>query len=223
MIETSHADTLVELSGGMESTALVWAAKRQVVGRVGAIFFDVGQYSAGRQLACAKRTCNELGVPLEHIDIPKYRNAYVDVLDPPYAFVAEGGGEPLVMGTCFVTLASAIFGATHGFQRVLYGGTRSDLHRVPELPELLASIQHLVRLNTRTTIEVSAPFIDIDDGDVLRSALAEGFDVSSTWSCTWGHEGHCGTCERCEKRRRVHMEVGVPDLTTYPREAVPVG
>lgn len=223
MIETSQADTLVELSGGMESTALVWAAKHQVIGRVGAVFFDVGQYSAERQLACAKKTCTELGVPLEHVDIPNYRNAYLDVLEPPYAFVAEGGGYPLVMGTCFVTLAATIFGATHGYQHILYGGTRTDLQRVPELPELLASIQHLVRLNTRTQVEVMAPFIDMEDGDVLRYALAEGFDVSSTWSCIWGYREHCGTCERCDKRRRVHEEVSAPDPTSYLRQTVPAG
>lgn len=222
MIETTHADTLVELSGGMESTALLWAAKRRVIGRVGAVFFDVGQYSARRQLAFAKKACNELGVSLEHVDIPNIRNAYLDVLEPPYAFVAEGGGQPLVMGTCFVTLTATIFGATHGYERVLYGGTKTDLARVPELPELLQSIQHLVRLNTRSSVELVAPFIDMEDVEVLRFALNEGFDVASTWSCIWGYRAHCGTCERCEKRRRVHEDAGVSDPTAYLEQVVRV-
>jgi 7-cyano-7-deazaguanine synthase len=223
VIETTQTDTLVELSGGMESTALLRAAKREVIGRVGAVFFDVGQLSANRQFAFAKRACNELAVPLEYIDIPNLRNAYLDILEPPYAFVAEGGGEPLVMGTCSVTLMATIFGATHGYKRVLYGGTKSDLERVPELRDLLDAIQNLVRLNTRSDVELVAPFIDMEDADVLRAALNEGYDVASTWSCIWGYREHCGTCERCEKRRRVYKQAGVADPTIYVDHAVPAG
>jgi 7-cyano-7-deazaguanine synthase len=68
-----------------------------------------------------------------------------------------------------------------------------------------------------------APFIDMEDADVLRAALNEGFDVVSTWSCIWGYREHCGTCERCEKRRRVYNQAGVADPTTYVDHAVPAG
>lgn len=208
-IPVTDADTLVELSGGMESTTLLHLARKQVLGRVGAIFFDVGQYSAPRQLAVVKRACNELAVPLQHVDTPGVRDMYVDVFDPPYAFVAED------RDSCSVTTQALGYGAFHGYKRVLYGVTRSDLDRIPDLPALLDAIQRLVRLNTRTDIELVTPFLEMTDTEVLLFAQEHGVDLGRTWSCLWGYVHHCGRCERCVKRRRVHEEAGMADPTVY--------
>lgn len=82
--DVEDKDTLVMLSAGMESMIMLHALKKRLTSRLGAIFINVGQYSNERQLAYAKRVCNELGVHLEYVDIPNLRNLLVAYSEPPY-------------------------------------------------------------------------------------------------------------------------------------------
>ncbi|MFB2894375.1 7-cyano-7-deazaguanine synthase [Aerosakkonemataceae cyanobacterium BLCC-F50] len=212
-------DTLVMLSAGMESTIMLHALKKRLTSRLGAIFINVGQYSAERQLSYAKKVCNELGVPLEYIDIPNLRNLLIAYSEPPYETVTEGGlDERIPRGSCMIQTMCGIHAAYHKYEYVYYGGTKSDISRVPNLPLLVSTVETVIRLNTGIQISVKAPFIEMEDDDVLQLGLDEGINLSESWSCTWGNLYHCGECERCQKRKSVFARLGLADPTRYMKE-----
>lgn len=207
------------LSAGMESMIMLHALRKRLTVRLGAIFFNVGQASAERQLSYAKRACNELGIPLEYVDIPNTRNMLIAYSEPPYEFVAESGtDERIPRGTCMVQTMSAVYAAHHKYKYLYYGGTRSDISRVPNLPKLVSAVETVARLNTGIDISVKAPFIEMSDDEVLQLGLDEGVNLAESWSCTWGHLHHCGECERCQKRKGVFAIQSLPDPTIYMKE-----
>lgn len=212
-------DTLVMLSAGMESMILLHALKKRLSSRLGAIFINVGQYSNERQLAYAKRVCNELGIHLEYVDIPNLRNLLVAYSEPPYEMVTEGGLDVRIpRGSCMIQTMSAIYAAYHKYEYVYYGGTKSDIARVPNLPQLVSTVETVARLNTGIPISVKAPFIEMTDDEVLQLGLDESLNLSESWSCIWGHVYHCGDCERCQKRKSVFSKLGIADPTMYMNE-----
>ncbi len=212
-------DSLVMLSAGMESMIMLQVLKKRLNSRLGAIFINVGQYSAERQLAYAKRVCNELGVPLEYVDIPNFRNLLIAYAEPPYEMVTEGGLDIRIpRASCSIQTMSAIYATYHNYKQIYYGGTKSDISRIPNLPKLVSTVETLVRLNTGIEISVQAPFIDMEDEEVLQLGINEGINLAESWSCNWGKVYHCGECERCQKRKSVFDRLRIADPTRYMKE-----
>ncbi|MBC7269533.1 MAG: 7-cyano-7-deazaguanine synthase [Streptomyces sp.] len=209
-------DTLVMLSGGMESVTALHYVKHHSAARVAAIFVNLGQDSAIRQLARAKEHCNLLGVHLEVLNLPDVRNLFLDVVEPPYNLVAEGprGLSPEIFG-CYdsvgATVMSALYAANHGYTQTIYGATASDRDRAPEIERMLSGTEDIVRASWGRGTTMIAPFLQMTDEEVAALALAERVDISRTWSCHYGGIEHCGSCERCLKRQRVF---GVLDAKT---------
>lgn len=214
------ADTLVVLSAGMESVTALNYVRRRSAARVAAIFVNLGQESSTRQLARSKEICNALGVHLEIVDIPNFRNLFLDVVEPPHNLVAEGPGglAPDVFGcgdSCGSVLIAGLYAANHGYEQTIYGATASDLDRAPEILTMLKSTEVTIRANWGRDTAIVAPFLDRTDEDVARLAASDDVDLSRTWSCHWGHVAHCGECERCVKRHRVFSNLAIDDRTEY--------
>lgn len=217
-------DSLVMLSAGMESMIMLHALKRRLTSRLGAIFINVGQSSSERQLSYAKRICNAFGVHLEYLDIPNLRNLLIAYSNPPYEMVTEGANteeedsEAIPRGSCMIQTISSIYGVYHKYKYVYYGGTKSDILRVPNLPQLVSTVEEVVRLNTGINICVQAPFMGMSDDEVLQLGIDEGVNLAESWSCTWGNLYHCGECERCQKRKSVFASLSIADPTIYMNE-----
>lgn len=219
-INFPNQDSLVMLSGGMESVILMSLLKKHLTSsRLAALFVNVGQYSAERQLAYAKRLCSRFGVHLEYVDIHNFRDLLIAYAEPPYEMISEGGDDHTVpRGSCEIQVLAGLYAVYHKYDCVYYSGTKSDSNRVPNLPELIATAEKLIRLNTEIPISFKAPFLNLLDEDVLKLGIQEGVDIAESWSCNWGKRYHCGLCERCQKRMSVFKMLDISDPTIYEND-----
>jgi 7-cyano-7-deazaguanine synthase len=215
-------DTLVLLSGGIDSSVLLQATKKQVEARVAALFLNFGQDPASRQQAYAERLCIKLNVPLHVIDAPNVVKLYAAATDPPHVMQTESDSGPKAFGPPVHIMDSegastfAAFTAQWlGFERSLHGLTVSDERRWPDLSvkkmaNAMNSLLSVCGCKTRYCV----PFIDagFTNEDVVSYGRGEGFDIESTWSCLWGLRYHCGKCAGCKKRRD---SLGNKSITQY--------
>ena len=210
-------DTMVLLSGGMESSTLLQLVKENVPARVAAIFLNVGQDSAKRQLAHAQRLCNKLGVPLHVADLPGYVDLYLSTSEPPYAMQDE------TSCTCDCASLIAVIAAWRlGYKHSYRGFTVSDSERIPEMDdsERIAAIQHLVEVLSRGQHQYNEPFLTakLTNEDVLRTAIDRNYEYEDTWSCQRGYRYQCGECLSCQKRKTLISAVKPNDRTEIFRK-----
>lgn len=83
-------------------------------------------------------------------------------------------------------------------------------------PEFFAAIGRSLSLGLAHTIDVVAPFRDLDKPDVIRLGAALGVQMEWSLSCMNPQGGvHCGLCSKCRERRDAFADAGVEDRTRY--------
>ncbi len=212
----------VLLSGGLDSTtALHWAKRHHDV--VAALCFDYGSNHAAQELRCAHWQAATLGVPCHELDL---RSVFAgmqssllsgadDIPTGDYAeenmkstvvpfrngiFLAVAAGMAESMG------AQALIIAAHSGDHAIYPDCRADF---------MQAMGSAIRLGTYADLQVLAPFVDKDKGQIAAAGAALGVDFAHTYSCYKGGEKHCGLCATCRERREAFRSAGIPDPTEY--------
>ncbi|WP_165313162.1 7-cyano-7-deazaguanine synthase [Vibrio ziniensis] len=224
-----NEDSLVLLSGGIDSSTLLQEVNKQVNKKVSAIFLDLGQEPAFRQKTYAQRLCHRLNVPLHIIDAPKIVDIYAIATEPPHIMqtetssrLVEDKGPASSEGiTAFVAFTAQWL----GYKKLYHGLTTSDENRWPHLSmrEISDAVNNLLKVSGCTT-EFSFPFIEagFDNDAVIEHAKNSKFNYEMTWSCLWGNRYHCGECSSCKKRKSVFSKTVGSDPTHYATSAVDV-
>lgn len=212
----------VLLSGGLDSTtALHWAHHHHKV--VCALSFDYGSNHAARELACARRQADLLGVPYHEIDLrtisAHLQSALLSGADAiPTADYAEENLRQTVVpfrNGIFLAIAAGIAEsngaegiviAAHGGDHALYPDCREDF-----MDAMAAAIAR----GTYANLQILRPFITHTKAQITALGAELGVDFSQTYSCYCGRELHCGCCATCRERRESFAAASVPDPTVY--------
>lgn len=205
-------DSMVMLSGGVDSAVLLQAVRAKVSKRVSAVFSAFGQDAMERQRALASRLCNKLGVPLHVVEAPHIFHVDIAASDPPHIRQEETrgsqGNESLI----------AFIAARLGYKWVYSGLTITDAKRWPDVDYVKTeSALNALLAATSSTTRIARPYFTAGatDEDVLQFAINEKYAYDETWSCWWGLRFHCGQCPSCKKRKDVFANLGVADATRY--------
>ena len=185
----SNVVALVLLSGGLDSTTLLVFARAHGLA-VRALHVDYGQAAARAEREAVGRICAASGVELQLVR---------------YAGKGFGSGEIRGRNALLLHIALAEFPAEAGI--VLIGAHGGTGYR-DCAPEFIEVMQRSFDFHSDGAIGVSAPFVELGKGDVLRLALDLGVDVSNTYSCEAGNET-CGACQSCRDRALVLAAGGV--------------
>jgi 7-cyano-7-deazaguanine synthase len=224
-MEKITGDTVVLLSGGLDSTVLLHLVRRRLcAGAVHALSFDYGQRHS-RELDCAREQAALAGA------------ASHDVLDMSFLGGLLAGGTALVRGGAEVpdldalspemrdqpptyvpnrnmvllSLAAA-HAEAHGVSDVFYGAQAQDEYGYWDCtPAFVDRVNAVLALNRRDAVTVHAPLAQSSKAGNIRLGMELGVDFSKTWSCYRGGEHPCGTCPTCVERARAFAEVGILD------------
>jgi 7-cyano-7-deazaguanine synthase len=214
-------DTMVLLSGGIDSAVLLQAVHAAKPGRVAGLFVDFGQSNASREQAFAQRLANRLGVPLHIGELPGMLKLIYGELEPPHILIAEGDGRghPRGVNSSGIQPAFATIAAWLGYRHIHQAVTKTDVDAWDppvKAPDRNAAINNLLQV-AHLQIKFDTPFAvaELSNEDVLRFAAASKFDVNATWSCLWGYRYHCGKCPRCVARQSRFRQAQLPDPTRY--------
>ena len=213
-------DSVIILSGGMDSTTLLHYKKERIAL---AVSFDYGSNHNAREIECAKWQCKQLGI--EHLVIPlsfmgKYFKSSLlsggDAI-PKGDYDGENMKSTVVPFRNGIMLSIAcglaesrdlkhVMMANHGGDHTIYPDCR---------PEFARAMSEAMKTGTYEGVTLIDPFTNITKGDIARLGKKLGVNYSHTYSCYCGEEKHCGECGTCRERKQAFEEAGIEDPTEY--------
>lgn len=210
----------IVLSGGMDSTTLLYEYRREIAL---AITFDYGSNHNPREIACARQSCERLGVEHVVVALDFMRRHFRSSLLAGAEAIPEGHYADDNMRSTVVPFRNGIMLAiacgiaeSRGLTRVLLANHSGDHAIYPDCrPEFVEAISAAMRAGTYEGVELVAPYTLLSKADIARRGAALGVDYRLTYSCYKGGERHCGRCGTCVERREAFLLAGLPDPTPY--------
>lgn len=211
---------LIILSGGMDSTTLLYDRKEEIEL---AVTFDYGSNHNAREIAFAKLNCELLGI--EHIIIPLsfihqyFKSSLLENADaiPEGHYASENMKSTVVPFRNGIMLAIACgIAESRNLKKVLIANHNGDHAIYPDCTKDFISAMGLaMAAGTYENIEIDAPYTLISKADIAKIGERSGVDFSLTYSCYKGGEKHCGKCGTCVERKEAMTDAGIKDPTEY--------
>jgi 7-cyano-7-deazaguanine synthase len=213
-------NALLVLSGGMDSTTLLYERKNEIAL---AVSFDYGSNHNGREIPFAKFHCEKLGI--EYITIPlKFMHDYFksSLLSGADA-IPEGNYADENMKSTVVPFRNGIMlsvaaglAESRGLTKVMMANHFGDHDIYPDCrKEFVDAMSQAMSAGTYANITIDAPYTLISKADIARKGKVLGLDYGQTWSCYKGGQVHCGKCATCLERKAALAEAGIEDTTEY--------
>ncbi|MEZ3550078.1 MAG: 7-cyano-7-deazaguanine synthase QueC [Muribaculaceae bacterium] len=213
-------DSILILSGGMDSVTLMHYRKDRIAL---AVSFDYGSNHNAREIECARKQCECLGI--EHLVIPltfmsKYfKSSLLEGADS----IPEGYYTAMNMKSTVVPFRNGIMLAvacglaeSRGLRHVMMANHSGDHSIYPDCrPGFVNAMSEAMREGTYEGVTLEAAFTGMTKGDIARIGARMGVEYADTYSCYKGGEKHCGKCGTCVERKEAFIEAGLPDPTIY--------
>lgn len=213
-------DCAIVLSGGMDSVTLLHYFKERIAL---AISFHYGSNHNDREIACAARQCEILGI--RHITIPlSFMADYMhsSLLEGADA-VPDGNYDSDNMKSTVVPFRNGIMlsiacgiAESNGMNRVLIANHGGDHAIYPDCRScFIDAMSEAMTAGTYAGVSIIAPFTDMTKTEIAALGHKLGVNFSLTYSCYKGGERHCGTCGTCTERKEAFRDAGLVDPTLY--------
>lgn len=220
MTQPTKKDSIIILSGGMDSVTLLYDQKERIAL---AITFDYGSNHNQREASYARQHCEVLDI--EHLLIPldfMARYFKSSLLEGAEA-IPEGDYDDANMKSTVVPFRNGIMlsiacgiAESRGLTKVMIANHFGDHSIYPDCrAEFIRPMSEAMRAGTYIGVEVMAPYTDISKTDIALIGKRLGIDYSQTYSCYKGGERHCGKCGTCMERKEALREAGIEDTTLY--------
>jgi 7-cyano-7-deazaguanine synthase len=216
--------TMVILSGGMDSTALLYGLKAE--GEVEAVSFDYGQRHK-IELNSALRLAIRAGVTHHIIDLSDVGRAIAgksallagaEDIPVPEGHYAEANMAITVVPNRNMIMASIAAGVAWARDCTLIAlGVHAGDHAVyPDCrPDFVDALDRTLFLATEERIGVIAPFIYMSKAQIVTYGEQYGVPWELTHTCYNGKRPHCGRCSTCVERIEAFDIAGVEDPMGY--------
>lgn len=220
-LEEDRGKAVVVLSGGMDSTTLLYDVKHLGY-EAHPITFFYGQKHK-KEMEMAYKTCQKLGLKYKLVDVEDLGDIAPSALtggdvDVPKAGYDEESMKQTVVpnrNMVFLSLATAyaigieanwLFFGSHGGDHAIYPDCR---------PAFMKAMEQAISLCDYHILHLRIPYLSWSKADILKRGLELGVDYSLTWSCYEGGELACGKCGTCQERLEAFKEVGIKDPISY--------
>ena len=213
-------DTVIILSGGMDSVTLLYDQQERIAL---AVSFDYGSKHNDREIPFARLHCERIGIP--HIVIP------LDFMTKYFKSSLLEGGEEIPEGHYAdenmkstvvpfrngIMLSIAVGIAESNDLRFVMMANHAGDHTIyPDCtPQFVDAFDEAARAGTFVKVGLLSPFTNWTKADIARRGKELGINYAETWSCYKGEEKHCGKCGTCVERREALSEAGIEDPTEY--------
>ncbi len=207
-------DSVIVLSGGMDSTTLLHERKDQIAL---AVTFDYGSKHNAREIECARKNCEMLGI--EHIVIPlefmgKYfkSSLLIGGEEIPEGHYADENMKSTVVpfrNGIMLSIAAGL-AESRGLKKVMLANHGGDHAIYPDCrPGFVDAMSEAIKQGTYDGITIDAPYTNITKSDIARIGKKIGVDYNLTYSCYKGGEKHCGKCGTCVERMEALRDAGI--------------
>ena len=213
-------DCILILSGGMDSTTLLYDYKDRIAL---AISFDYGSNHNAKEIPFAKYHCEKLGI--QHLVIPLefmgqyFRSSLLegDEAIPEGHYADENMKSTVVPFRNGIMLSIAVgMAESNSLQYVMMANHGGDHTIYPDCrPEFVDAFSNAAHAGTFNEVRLLSPYCNMTKGEIAARGKELGIDYSKTWSCYRGGEKHCGKCGTCIERQEALAQAAIPDPTDY--------
>lgn len=202
--------TLVVLSGGMDSTTLLYKliAESVIYEVTHCVNFNYGSKHNAKEREKARITCQKLGLKLIEIDMDFINQHFKSDLLQSGGEVPEGHYADENMKKTVVPFRNGIMlsiaaglAESLGMDAVALGNHSGD-HAIyfDCRPEFTNAMKEAICKGTLNQIKLVTPFVGIDKAEIVKIGLNIGVLFQDTYSCYVGGEKACGLCGTCMER-----------------------
>ena len=219
-MDSKKKDTVLILSGGMDSVTLLYDCRERIAL---AVTFDYGSNHNSREIPFARLHCERLGI--EHIVIPlAFMHQYFkssllsgDDAIPDGHYADDNMQSTVVPFRNGIMLAIAVgLAESRGLTRVMMANHGGDHSVYPDCrPQFVSTFDATAQAGTYVGVRLECPYTHLTKADIARRGRELGIDYAETWSCYRGGEHHCGRCGTCVERREALAAAGIDDPTNY--------
>lgn len=207
-------DSIIVLSGGMDSTTLLHEYKDNIAL---AVTFDYGSRHNAKEIECARKNCDILRI--EHMVIPlefigKYfkSSLLIGGEEIPEGHYADENMKSTVVpfrNGIMLSIAAGL-AESRGLKKVMLANHGGDHAIYPDCrPGFVNAMSEAIKQGTYDSIMIYAPYTNITKSDIARIGKRIGVDYSLTYSCYKGGEKHCGKCGTCVERLEALRDAGI--------------
>lgn len=197
---------ILSLSGGVDSTSLLYAYKDQIKL---AVSFKYGSNHETHELKKAKKHCKKLGIEHKVIDLTKTFKNFKSALLSGASAVPNAEYNDETIKSLVVPFRNGIFlsilagiADSVGEKQIALASHQNDSAVYPDCrPEFSKVLDEAIRLGTESNVEFFRPFNLITKGEIVYTGLVSGLDITDTYSCYKGGDKPCGVCPTCVDRR----------------------
>ena len=212
---------LVILSGGMDSTTVLYKAVKQC-DEVEAITFNYWQ-NHSKEIDFAKKSCKKLDVKHKIVDITFMKNLSKSALTnwansiPEWHYEEENMKQTVVPNRNMILTAIAAWYATNIGASKLYLWVHSWDHAIyPDCrPEFIESLQKTLEVGMWEDLEIKTPYLDNDKIGIIADGKKLGVPYEDTWTCYKGEWKACWKCWSCQERLEAFEENNIEDPLEY--------
>lgn len=206
-------DTLIVLSGGMDSVTLLYDHAPDIALAVNFIY---GSNHNMRELECARLHCGKLGIELLEIHLDFMGEYFHSSLLEGADAIPDGDYRDDNMRSTVVPFRNGIMlsiaaglAESRGLTQVMIANHGGDHAVYPDCrPGFIAAMDRAVSEGTYADVHIFAPYTSMTKADIARRGRSLGVDYSLSYSCYRGGAHHCGRCATCRERREALIAAG---------------
>lgn len=213
-------DAVVILSGGMDSSTVLYEAKARGHKVSAALTFNYGQRHA-KEIRSARAIAHAAGVRHEVVRLPSslfLGSALTGKGKVPHGhYTAPSMKRTLVPNRNLVLLSLAAAYAQSVRAAVVFYGAHAGDHAIyPDCrPGFFDAAREAVQQGTGGAVELVAPYMHMTKKDIVLEGTDLAVPYALTWSCYEGGRYHCGKCGTCVERMEAFSLAAVKDPTVY--------
>ncbi|MEJ5172981.1 MAG: 7-cyano-7-deazaguanine synthase QueC [Hydrogenothermaceae bacterium] len=204
-------DIIVLLSGGIDSTTLLWLSK-EMFNKVYAISFDYGQkhkieLSYAREIAKIAKVEKHFIATIPHLkDLGS--NALTDekIEVPSESYTDEPPITTVPMRNLIFLSLAASYADVYGIENIGIGVHSLDSPYPDCRAEFVSSAEAAINASSimvakrKNRIKIFTPFLGMSKADIVKLGHSLGVPFEKTYSCYKGTEPPCGECATCKQR-----------------------
>lgn len=216
----SEKDSIIILSGGMDSVTLLHDCKDRIAL---AVTFNYGSNHNKREAECAAYHCQQLGIEHIVIDLSFIGKYFKSSLLEGADAVPEGHYADENMKSTVVPFRNGIMlsiacglAESRGLRFVMIANHAGDHAIYPDCrATFIAAMSEAMAYGTYENVKINAPYTGMTKTGIAMKGELLGVDYSKTYSCYKGGERHCGRCGTCVERKEAFRDAGIADPTDY--------
>lgn len=212
--------SVILLSGGLDSFVSLALTKEEYNVEL-ALTFDYGQKSVQQEVAASERICKNYGIEHKVIKLNWLKEitqtALVSEKEVPFTMEEDLISDEFVNKSAvsvwvpnrngaFLNIAAS-FADSYGYDYIIFGANREEGTTFPDnTQEFIDRINKAFEYSTLKKPKAFAPLINLNKGDIVKSAIEYKVPLELTRSCYSTQEKHCGVCESCVRLKRALEE-----------------